>query len=106
MTGDEKNVAAHALPAGRSEPIGATALDQLDELELVLGKVAAEAFLLVGRADGDRADGLFVRPSATRPCREKQHGQETDSSGNSHEPRYRRAKKKARQYSEKRGRRM
>src|SRR5262249_6342713 len=45
---DEKDVTAHALPARGCEPVGPAALHQLDELELVRGKMALEAFLLVG----------------------------------------------------------
>src|SRR6266566_9306162 len=36
VPGDEKNVAADVLAAGRCQPIGATALHQFDKLKIVL----------------------------------------------------------------------
>ena len=61
MAGDDQNVAADALPAGRSEPVRPAALHQLDELIFVLGEIAPERLLFVGRIDGDRADGALWR---------------------------------------------
>ena len=60
MPRDEQDVAADALAAGRRQPIGASVLDQFDELELVGGQPAAKRFFFVRGIDGDRADGLPV----------------------------------------------
>ena len=76
MAGNEKNVAAHTLAASRLEPIGTTALDQLDELKIVLRKIAAEYFLLVGRIDCDRAHRLLVGSRILRPDGDEQRGQQ------------------------------
>jgi hypothetical protein len=57
-TGHDEHVALHALAAGGREPVGASALDQLDEVELALRQPLLQELALVGRVDGDRADGL------------------------------------------------
>ena len=67
MAGDEKNIAADILPAGRFKPIGTTTLNQFDELKIVPGQIPAEYFLFVGRIDRDRAHGLLVGARVMRP---------------------------------------
>ena len=56
MAGDDEQVAANALPAGRGEPIGAAALHQLHELVLVFRQALPKDLLFVRRIDGDGAD--------------------------------------------------
>ena len=74
MAGNDEDVAANAAAPRALEPIGAAALDQLHELEFVLGQVATERFLLVGRVDGDGADGLLRRGvRGKRHEREERH---------------------------------
>ena len=59
MTGDHQDIAFHLLLARRCEPVAAAVLDQFDEGEVLLGKVAAKRFALLSRVDGDRADGAL-----------------------------------------------
>jgi hypothetical protein len=58
---DEQDVAAHALAAGRAQPITIAVLDQLDEVEAFGRQVTAEDLPFVGRVDGNGADGLLLR---------------------------------------------
>src|SRR6185436_12618485 len=73
---DDEDVAPYAFAPRRFEPVGTTALDELDELIAVRRQVAPERFLLVGRIDGDRANrlrrGLRGRcDRASDACRER-----------------------------------
>ena len=83
MARDDEEIAAHALPAGRCEPIGTTAFHQLDELVLVRGQTLPEHFLFVGGIDGDRAHralaGVTVRTVARgeQRCNKEEAGRQT-----------------------------
>jgi hypothetical protein len=60
MPRNQQDIATDALPARGGEPIRATSLDKLDEIELIGRHAALEHFALVGRVDGDRANRPLV----------------------------------------------
>ena len=43
MAGDDEQIAADPLPAGRGQPIGPSALHQFDKLILIVGQAAPES---------------------------------------------------------------
>ncbi len=59
MAGDDEQIAANALPAGRGQPAGTTAFHQLDELILIFGQALAKHLPFVGLIDRDSADGAL-----------------------------------------------
>ena len=68
MSGDDEQIAAHALAARRREPIGPAALHQFHEPILVRGQTLPEHLLFVGRIDGDRADRALARRAVRAPA--------------------------------------
>ena len=84
MTRDEKNIAADILAASRCQPIGATALHQLDKLKIVLGQTPAKYFLFVGRVDCDRAYRFLVGAHLMSPRGDQQGSQQGKFQGSRH----------------------
>ena len=76
VAGDDQQVAANVLPAGRGQPVGTAALHQLDEPVLLVRQVPAEGLLLVGRIDGDGADRARLGAGIRAPDRGKECEQE------------------------------
>ena len=79
VAGDDQNVALNPLAARRCQPIGAAALHEFDELEIPGRKRAPQCLPLVGRVDGDGADGLGGGANVPGPRRREQYGDEGEA---------------------------